>query len=311
MAVKNRSRIEHGGQLLHLFPNSVHALSNAAKSLGPVELVVADFHSDDWPLDEWLHSADQLTVKIVPVSGSFSRGRGLNVAARTASASILFLTDADILIDADALQRGISSVQTGRARFPICQFLNQTGTPHFWQDLGKGLAFISMSVLDDCQGVPEFESWGGEDDILFELVESRCPIDRDRDPGILHQWHPDRLRHAHYRKGTKADFHTQAAQLRDERRPSILAIFEATHPAWGDHPSELILRTSGRFERRGGDAGSYEWSEYGELRLKWDRWPTEILRWDAVDQVYRSFSNSFTLRRIESTNDVAHELRSE
>src|SRR3954452_23100413 len=83
VSLKNRSRVEHEGRDLALFPNCVRSLADAAADIrdsGPVELVVADFHSDDWPLAAWLSAAagGVLRVRVIPLDGQFSRGRGLN-----------------------------------------------------------------------------------------------------------------------------------------------------------------------------------------------------------------------------------------
>ena len=37
---------------------------------------------------------------------------------------------------------------------------------HHWQDAGYGLAGMSKRVFEQTEGLPEFESWGGEDEVF-------------------------------------------------------------------------------------------------------------------------------------------------
>src|SRR3954471_21299859 len=95
VCLKNRARVAHDGRVLTLFPNCVRSLAEAASAIrevGSIELVVADFHSDDWPLSEWLAAAaGALPVRVVPVDGAFSRGRGINRAVTEAASDQLLL----------------------------------------------------------------------------------------------------------------------------------------------------------------------------------------------------------------------------
>src|SRR5262245_31161846 len=89
--VKNRSIVRAGGRELRLFPNCVDSIVRARGAVLELELVVADWESDDWPLERWLDAAaDPIPVRIVTLSGTFSRGRGLNAAAAAARGEFLF-----------------------------------------------------------------------------------------------------------------------------------------------------------------------------------------------------------------------------
>src|SRR5262245_45493059 len=116
VSLKNRSRTSSPVGELYLFPRSVQALARAAESFDPnisIEIVVADFDSTDWPLDEWLaQQAGRLLTKIVRISEPFSRGLGLNVAARHASSHRLLLCDAEVLIGSEALRRAIDVIDS-------------------------------------------------------------------------------------------------------------------------------------------------------------------------------------------------------
>ena len=81
VALKNRSRVPSEAGLLELFPNCVRSLAKLHEKVVPIELVVADFHSDDCPLAEWLvKEAGPMPCRRLDISGSFSRGRGMNEA---------------------------------------------------------------------------------------------------------------------------------------------------------------------------------------------------------------------------------------
>ena len=117
--VKNRSivRCEHGE--LKLFPNCVDSIIRARGAIPELELIVADWESNDWPLEQWLYeAAGPVPVQIVRMSGTFSRGRGLNAAAAAAHGEFLFFLDADALVSESVLRSGISAMQEGKAYFP-------------------------------------------------------------------------------------------------------------------------------------------------------------------------------------------------
>src|SRR5690606_11235741 len=55
--IKNRSRLRVDGHELRLFPNCVASIIESIPKDLHCELVVTDWESDDWPLEEWLESA--------------------------------------------------------------------------------------------------------------------------------------------------------------------------------------------------------------------------------------------------------------
>src|SRR5215510_8347818 len=95
--IKNRSRVTVEGRELLLFPRCVESIRASVGRELPCELVVADWGSDDWPLDEWLPgAASPIPVRIIQLDGTFSRGRGLNAAARAARGDLYFFADSDV-----------------------------------------------------------------------------------------------------------------------------------------------------------------------------------------------------------------------
>jgi hypothetical protein len=94
------------GSDLLLFPNCVQSLRRAVPDGLVCELVVTDWDSNDWPLIDWLkETAAPISTTIVSAEGSFSRGKGLNMAAQAAKGDILFFFDADALLCASLIHR--------------------------------------------------------------------------------------------------------------------------------------------------------------------------------------------------------------
>ncbi|MEM6258481.1 MAG: glycosyltransferase [Planctomycetota bacterium] len=208
VSLRNRSAVAYEGAYLPLFPNSVEALARAARSGGyRVELVVADFDSDDASPRDWINDlADGLQVQLLQVDGGFSRGKGLNQAAELARSKRLLLSDADVLIDRDALDRAIEVINEGKAWFPVFHCYNERGEAEFWLDDGYGIVGLHRDLYNQSNGVPEFESWGGEDDLFFDRVHRLGGTIRERWAGLRHQWHPDVCRHEHYAKPPRSDY---------------------------------------------------------------------------------------------------------
>ena len=74
VALKNRSLVMADGRELRLFPNCVRSIVQSLDGTLPTELVVADWDSDDWPLDEWLpEAAAGIPLRVAQIEGA-SRG---------------------------------------------------------------------------------------------------------------------------------------------------------------------------------------------------------------------------------------------
>lgn len=207
VSLKNRSKIEHDGNELKLFYHCVRSIAEAAGDTGPIELVVADFQSTDWPLKDWIGKASAgLMGRILEISGPFSRGVGLNLAAKHASSDRLLLLDADMLVTPELLAHGIECLDNGNAFFPIFRHLSPSGEPGALELASFGNAFITRPIFDAVGGVPEFKSWGGEDDIFHESVCLHSTVLREPIDGFLHQWHPESARHEHYSNPVRSDY---------------------------------------------------------------------------------------------------------
>lgn len=297
VSLRNRSRVIHGGRELDLFPNCVRSLAEAARRIGGtagIELVVADFGSDDRPLALWLAAAaGGLPVRVVEAEGDFSRGKGLNLAVRHARGEGVLLCDADMLLGAEFLETCLRHLSEGAAFFPVMRYLNPDGSAGEWEHLGYGIACLSRRVFEAAGGVPEFRSWGGEDDIFRERVSRHAEVRREAVPGLLHQWHPEECRHKFYVRPRKSDFEDYCKGIVDGATDAPLRVFWAEHPHWRGF---VHLYDGGRMARPGIDGGRYDFAAGRSLVLRWDRWPPESLEWDPGPGLFASREKTFTLR---------------
>jgi glycosyltransferase involved in cell wall biosynthesis len=192
--VKNRSRlVVADGLELQLFPNCVRSIVACTAAIPDVELVVSDWGSDDWPLDDWLPAAaGAMPVTVVPVEGNFSRGRGLNVAAHAARHDRLLFLDADVLACEALFRRSIELTATNTAYFPILfSFSDPQHSSGWWRKAGYGICALPRHLLQQAGGWPEYTTWGKEDGHLFQAVSRAANVVRERLDGFYHQWHPD------------------------------------------------------------------------------------------------------------------------
>ena len=191
--VKNRSLVRINGCELRLFPNTVASMVRAVSAAPNIELVVADWQSDDWPLSTWLaRAAKSMPCRVESMVGTFSRGRGLNAAANAARGNVLLFIDADVLINEAVVRRGLDMVDKNQAYFPILYAYN--GPEHRsgrWMDSGFGNCMLSKSTFTAVGGWPEYNSWGAEDDDFYARVAAATAVTREPVEGFFHQWHPD------------------------------------------------------------------------------------------------------------------------
>jgi glycosyltransferase involved in cell wall biosynthesis len=268
----------------------------------PIELVVSDFASDDWPLLEWIEDAAAETpVRVISVEGGFSRGLGLNVSVAHAKSDRVLLCDADLLFSPTVLRRAIEVIDSNQVWFPILRYLNEDGTLASWSDLGYGVAGVSRRVFSAAGGIPEFRSWGGEDEIFAARVGALLPTVRERFEGIQHQWHPEWCRHEYYGRPMQADYYDYVAaqSLRASIQSGLLfKAFHASHSEWVGTSELVLLFSNGRMERAGGDTGGYEYEEGKYIVLNWDRWPPETVMWDESGSTFRDSRKAFTLTPV-------------
>ena len=305
VVLKNRSRIYVEGQTLELFPNCVRSLAHAAEDLsdlGRIELIVVDFHSDDWPLREWLDQvAESLKVHVVTISGRFSKGKGINIAIENATSDYIFLCDADMLVTSQAIRRAVELIDSGKAWCPTYECLDRKGRHEFWQDLSHGMVAMHRNWYTAVGPVPEFESWGGEDDLFHDALAQHVSVVRERSPHLKHQWHPESSRHKYYANPRQSDYWKHMIMLKAEAwmKEEPIRRFYGIHPHW---EGEVQCFSNGRMIRPGIDSGSYMLSSE-RIILNWDRWAAETLDWDHDMQVYFDTLRIFRLQPIVSLTE--------
>lgn len=300
IALKNRSRLPVEDTSLELFPNCVRELAKTAEHLkdeGIIELIVVDFQSDDWPLDQWLaEAAGNLRVKVISLDDPFSRGKGMNVAIEHATSERLFLCDADILVRPEAIQRAGEIIDQGKAWFPIFQCLDEQGNPESWYDHSFGMVALHRDLALQAGPMQEFQSWGGEDNLYHQSVSRHVRAVRERSPFLSHQWHPEVSRHTNYALPRFTDYRYYRATQRQSSatRGKLVHRFYACHPHW---QGEVHFYANRRFARPGKSFGTYT-KQSGKMVLEWDDWGTETLLWNASSQMFCDQEKPFCLKQL-------------
>jgi glycosyltransferase involved in cell wall biosynthesis len=193
VTVKNRSRVVVDGRELKLFPNCVQSIVSSLPRDLSCELVVADWQSDDWPLDEWLRDAvATMPLTVVTLTGQFSRGRGRNAVADAAQADWLFFLDADCLISEQVLQLGTGALRSEKSFFPILySYADADHCSGWWRSEGFGNCMLTRDVFERAGRFPDYVHWGEEDVHFFDHVAAISDVVRQQVEGFYHQWHPN------------------------------------------------------------------------------------------------------------------------
>jgi glycosyltransferase involved in cell wall biosynthesis len=197
ITVHNRSKVRYGNDVLRLFPNCLGSLVDTVKGIDNAEIIIADWDSTDWKLNEWIHDCLRgMKYTLVIEKGAFNRGKGRNIAADHASGDILFFLDADMLLDAGVITKGMDAVSHGAAYFPECfYFIDKQHKQGFWCT-GKGNCMVTREWYEragkwPCP--PVYNKQVDEDWVFFDKVSSLgIPIHSAHEPGLLHQFHPGR-----------------------------------------------------------------------------------------------------------------------
>lgn len=217
VTVKDRSRVETDEGILNLFPNCISSLADVLHLTDDVELVIADWQSTDWPVKEWiedhiLHAPIQLlNIK----RKGFSKGFGLNTAAKYATGDVLFFMDADMLIkDRRVIEDGINYITQGKVYFPIPFYYLDAEHSSGTFEKGVGNVFISKTVFNEVGGFPEYEKWGFEDLDFYDTVKKVRNIVVQKEVRLQHQWHPQ----SHVWKNRKTEDKPEAEKVVEKRQ---------------------------------------------------------------------------------------------
>lgn len=198
--VKNRSRV--GDKII--FPNSIKAIANNSSPGEPIEIVIADWKSRDWPLADWISEhARHVPFKIVDIDQKgFNRGIGLNLAAQNSSGNILFFNDADIMMDRASIDLAFQCGARNTAFFPRVRMTTSYGKPIVRKDRrwlrGFGVAIVLREWWEKAGQYKSFwyddDNWGGEDNQFYDDIKAlELKTERPEMDDLVHQWHPRKV----------------------------------------------------------------------------------------------------------------------
>lgn len=184
------------------FRNCVRCLRDV-EEVGSVEHVVVDFCSTDGSVPE-LYTTGELAYQHLLVEGPFTLNRGRNLGVERASAEIIFLCDADVLLDRRLVHILRENVAEGRMLFPIIRDLHRDCNPaDLWQEVlkpgrlgrwrtaGYGICgfhrkdWAKVGRFDEVR----FTKWGGDDLDFFRRAQKACRITRTKRYSFYHQHH--------------------------------------------------------------------------------------------------------------------------
>lgn len=179
---------------LPLLKNCVQSIINSKINGIDFEILIVDFNSDDDPPKSWATalSASGIDIKVIELKESFSRGRGLNVAAENATGSILFFLDADMLVSRELIYQILrTNIVDKKAFFPICFSYFTPFQKEGWiRSEGWGNLSITREMYEK-KNIKWWEkkSWGSEDDHMRECLDGM--YSRKLGIDFYHQWHPE------------------------------------------------------------------------------------------------------------------------
>jgi len=211
--VCNRSRAEAGERILRLFPNCLYSVLQSLIGFpGGCQVVIVDWGSTDWPLEDWLpqlfRQFPDVRYDLVQPDGVFNRGEGRNIGAASSIGEVLCFIDADMLVTSGQFFRdGFDVASHGRPVFPICyNFNNAQWSKGCWRggessavrgagSGSSGNVFINRSQWQALGGFKTkgdgFERWGRTDiDFRKRAFRQFGRVERRKTHGFYHQWHP-------------------------------------------------------------------------------------------------------------------------
>tara|TARA_Y100000310_G_C20534982_1_gene740410 strand:+ start:314 stop:886 length:573 start_codon:yes stop_codon:yes gene_type:complete len=175
------------------------------------EIVISDWNSTDTDY-HWIPK----TAKLIPIyKDKFSAGYGRNISAKNARYNNILFLDADMIIDSGFLKRCFEYLSVGKIYFPYpwCvsekdknkskSFLskrkpwNNDRTTNVYTDhyksgwcMGAGNCCMTKNQWNSVGQWPEYTSWGLEDTHFRRSLQKKYKVVREKDDGLVHQWHP-------------------------------------------------------------------------------------------------------------------------
>lgn len=183
----------------------INCLDALNKLDGIDEVVIGDFHSADIDLSQ-LHY--KFPIVVVQNEDPFSVGAGKNSAAQVAKGDILFFLDADVITPQHVIDKILYFVLRGWVYCPI-MWLEASPYPEEANEhpAGWGISSHGQIAVTKKQWQNhkwrEWSSYGGEDDLFFEVYKETAITDLAMD--FVHQWHNMRDRTKFHSRPAHAD----------------------------------------------------------------------------------------------------------
>ena len=188
--VKNRSRVKTDKGMLFLFPNCLESIAKSLTLNDDVELIVADWESDDWPIRSWIESVvPHIPIHIISIKADgFSAGKGRNIAAEYCNGDSIFFMDADMMVNRQVINEGVRIVNNGGIYYPTVKYEVEHGKQIIHE--GGGNLFMSKDAFFKSGKWPEYWKHGFEDTDFAVQLKGVAPIRINNKLSIFHQWHP-------------------------------------------------------------------------------------------------------------------------
>ena len=192
VTIKNRSLIptEHG--TLTLFQDCIKSLNKCLPLSEPVELIISDWKSNDFPIRDWVENqVDNIPIHLITIDApGFSKGKGLNLAVEHSTGNNLFFCDADMILNTKTLNYGIEIAKNGGAYYPTIKYQTEYNSDKVMNHEGGGLFFIRKDLFYKAGTWPEYWEYGFEDTEMVKRVKTVTEIVTKNDAALFHQWHP-------------------------------------------------------------------------------------------------------------------------
>ena len=196
---KNRSKIKYKNRILELLPKCLASILECCNDLEEkVEVIISDWNSTDYPLNDWVHDVfkgSNIDVKVVEVTDRqhFCLAHGRNVAFNESKGDKIFFMDADMVLCKEVILDSIKDIEKGCVVFPTCFFEKgaKENRKNPFGDTSYGNMFISRKKFEEI-GYWEGTSYYGSEDVSYYKIckDKGEKISKKRYSNFRHQWHP-------------------------------------------------------------------------------------------------------------------------
>ena len=243
--------------ILDLLINYLKSLEDIKLPDEIFEIVIVDFKSEDYDMENLKYKFNNLTIKIVESDSNFSRGKGLNIGYNNSTKNNIFFCDADMFLSTRELfDNAYKYLEQNKIYFPICLSLcepsHQMG---YWRKTGYGMCMISKDLYESNKyNWDEYDTLGKEDDNIWAFYNDKNMCTRDKVHGYFHQWHPEtkEFKNKFYKnsdlKKPKLFINVLENSLTKEEINKILKITKMNEDSYVTYKLENLISTIVTFE---------------------------------------------------------------